>query len=94
MRRHTGWAHISNAILDPVVPLECSEKRWVPDVFGGGNTPTVNTPAAVLNNMPVERRVDALLNKLTMEKFDKLSDQILAISEGRADTHTGHRTHF
>ena len=43
--------------------------------MGGGHTPTSH-PAP--NNSFVERKVKGLLDKLTMEKFDKLSYQILA----------------
>ena len=50
--------------LEPVVPLEVSTNRW-----------TRKPPAD--EEQIVERKVKALLNKLTMEKFDSISDQII-----------------
>ena len=53
------------ANLEPVAPLlEFSAGRW-----------TRKSPAA--SGLHVERKVRALLNKLTMEKFDSISDQII-----------------
>lgn len=54
--------------LEPVAPLQQSENRW--------------DRKAVSNIDPespeiVDRKVKALLNKLTMEKFDSISDQII-----------------
>ena len=51
--------------LEPVAPLEFSANRW-----------TRKTPTDEEQN--VERKVKGLLNKLTMEKFDSISDQIIA----------------
>ena len=50
--------------FEPVAPLEFSANRW-----------TRKTPADEEQN--VERKVKALLNKLTMEKFDSISNQII-----------------
>jgi translation initiation factor 4G len=66
---------ISNmgAPIKPVARLKLSANRWVAGStrrrrFGqDGNHPEV-----------VERKVKALLNKLTMERFDSISDQIIA----------------
>ena len=54
--------------------LEKSENRWVPTL------PGAPAPPASDENSPelVQRKVKALLNKLTVEKFDSISDQILA----------------
>ncbi|KAM6502679.1 hypothetical protein JOM56_002656 [Amanita muscaria] len=54
--------------LEPVAPLQMSENRWDRRSFH--------------NNDPdwpevVDRKVKALLNKLTMENFDSISDQII-----------------
>ena len=51
--------------FEPVAPLEFSANRW-----------TRKTPAAD-EEQNVERKVKGLLNKLTMEKFDSISDQII-----------------
>lgn len=54
--------HAAN--FEPVAPLEFSANRW-----------TRKSP--VDDEQNVERKVKGLLNKLTMEKFDSISDQII-----------------
>jgi translation initiation factor 4G len=69
-----------SGVLDDVKPLEMSENRWVPVSAGPNLTsnftlsgvPSVDSPELV------EKKVKALLNKLTLEKFDSISDQIVA----------------
>ncbi|CAG8593416.1 4525_t:CDS:10, partial [Ambispora leptoticha] len=59
---------------EQVVPLEQSENRWQPPTIAGG------LPKATEDFIPLEvvqRKVKALLNKLTLEKFDSISDQII-----------------
>ena len=66
------------ANLKPVVPLEVSPNRW-----------TRKSPADEVLN--VERNVKALLNDLTMEKFDSTSDLIIEWanrSEAESDART------
>ncbi|KAE9400630.1 hypothetical protein BT96DRAFT_857110 [Gymnopus androsaceus JB14] len=55
--------------LEPVAPLQQSENRW-----------DRRTVSNVDPESPeiVDRKVKGLLNKLTMEKFDSISDQIIA----------------
>ncbi len=55
-----------------VAPLELSANRWAPGVQN-------RRPGAADENSPefVERKVKALLNKLTKEKFESISNQIL-----------------
>ena len=63
------------ANLGPVAPLEASANRWV-------------RGALASEKQKVGRKVKALLNKLTMEKFDSISDQIIEWankSEGEKD---------
>lgn len=62
---------LANA-LEPVAPLEPSANRWTA-------SSTSRKPLAVNEDSPevVERKVKGLLNKLTMEKFDSISDQII-----------------
>ncbi|SPO40905.1 related to TIF4631 - mRNA cap-binding protein (eIF4F), 150K subunit [Pseudozyma flocculosa] len=55
--------------LDQVVPLANSENRWQPQ--GRASTVKPDSPEMV------QRKVKALLNKLTLEKFDSISTQIL-----------------
>lgn len=58
--------------LDPVAPLEVSANRWVASSGPKkGPVPEQNSPDLV------DRKVKALLNKLTMEKFESISDQII-----------------
>lgn len=54
--------------FEPVEPLKVSENRWMLSRRG----PVDADPTEV-----VERKVKSLLNKLTMEKFDSISDQII-----------------
>ena len=86
---HFSSPSLPSAILEPVTPLERSENRWVPEVLGGGHTVTSEAPPAAANAPAVERKVKALLNKLTMEKFEKLSDQILAWANKSEDEKDG-----
>ena len=58
--------HMQN--LDPVVPLQALENRWDRKAIQVDQ----DSPE------PVERKVKCLLNKLTMEKFVSISDQIIA----------------
>ncbi|PSR80080.1 hypothetical protein PHLCEN_2v6810 [Hermanssonia centrifuga] len=59
--------------LEPVAPLELSVNRWTPGSLS-------KKPQAVNEDSPevVDRKVKGLLNKLTTEKFDSISDQIIA----------------
>ena len=54
--------------LDPVAPLQMTENRWDRKAIQAEH----DSPELV------ERKVKGLLNKLTMEKFDSISDQIIA----------------
>jgi len=55
--------------LDQVAPLAFSENRWRPQ---GREKDKMD------HSQVVERKVKSLLNKLTIEKFDSISDQIVA----------------
>ncbi|TFY80693.1 hypothetical protein EWM64_g3314, partial [Hericium alpestre] len=57
--------------LEPVAPLEASANRWVP------TSSKRVAPADQESPEIVDRKVKALLNKLTMERFDSISDQII-----------------
>ncbi|KAH8106471.1 armadillo-type protein [Phellopilus nigrolimitatus] len=66
-------AHAANAMaLEPVTPLEATANRWVP-------VSASRKPVAVDMDAPevVDRKVRSLLNKLTMEKFESISNQII-----------------
>ncbi|KAG1903395.1 armadillo-type protein [Suillus fuscotomentosus] len=57
--------------VEPVAPLESSANRWVPTGTARNGQPDVDSSELV------DRKVKALLNKLTMEKFEMISDQII-----------------
>lgn len=59
--------------LDQIVPLQMSESRWVA-------RPTAQTADGRLAPEAVEKKVKGLLNKLTLEKFESISAQIIAIA--------------
>ncbi|KAG2055486.1 hypothetical protein BDR06DRAFT_1006722 [Suillus hirtellus] len=57
--------------VEPVAPLESSANRWV-------STSTARDGQSDVDSSElVDRKVKALLNKLTMEKFEMISDQII-----------------
>jgi translation initiation factor 4G len=60
--------------IDQVTPLEKSENRWVP--ISDSGTPAVPGEGELVPKEVIIRKVNALLNKLTLEKFDSISQQI------------------
>lgn len=58
--------------LDQVTPLENSENRWVPIAIVAKTKKVEVEPLEV-----IQRKVKALLNKLTVEKFEPISNQII-----------------
>ncbi|KAG9287878.1 hypothetical protein G9A89_017473 [Geosiphon pyriformis] len=60
---------------DQVAPLEQSENRWVPQT--ALIVPSSKSSDEVIPIENVQRRVKGLLNKLTLEKFESISDQII-----------------
>jgi len=69
-----GFSHAQSSMgqsvsLEPVAPLQATANRWDRKIA-----------SAVDPDSPeiVDRKVKGLLNKLTMEKFDSISDQIIA----------------
>ncbi|CAE6521722.1 unnamed protein product [Rhizoctonia solani] len=58
------------ANLEPVAPLERSENRWIA-------TNTLHAPQQTEERQLVDHKVRALLNKLTMDKFDSIAGQII-----------------
>ena len=60
-------------ILEPVAPLEVSANRWTPtSLTKKGQRVDSESPEVV------DKKVRSLLNKLTMERFDSISDQIIS----------------
>ncbi|WFD21042.1 hypothetical protein MCAP1_003297 [Malassezia caprae] len=66
--------------LDQVAPLAYSENRWKPQSLEKDQL----DPALV-----VERKVKSLLNKLTVEKFESISDQIVEYANKSVDETDG-----
>jgi len=69
--------------LADVKPLPISENRWKPpSATKAAESAAVATPSEDNRLSPemVQRKVKAALNKMTPEKFDKISDQILEIT--------------
>ncbi|KAI8636113.1 armadillo-type protein [Parasitella parasitica] len=73
--------------LEQVVPLEKSENRWMPAVVATDGVTANASDKAESENVEmvaqevVIRKVKSLLNKLTLEKFDSISDQILEFAK-------------
>ncbi|CAJ0911919.1 1925_t:CDS:2, partial [Entrophospora sp. SA101] len=63
---------LSSKVLEP---LEQTKDRWVPPTRVIGTTPKASEDQIPMD--VVQRKVKALLNKLTLEKFDIISDQII-----------------
>ncbi|GAA6025757.1 hypothetical protein JCM11491_000343 [Sporobolomyces phaffii] len=78
--QHVAGEGFEDATLGPR-----SATGWAPSVIAGGSA------AAVDSNSPeiVQRKVKALLNKLTLEKFDSISDQILEWANRSIDESDG-----
>ena len=74
-----------------LAPLEKSATGWKPTSLAGPMAPPQHD---ISGNMPpdiVQRKVKAALNKMTPEKFDRISDQILEIA-GQSKNETDGRT--
>ncbi|CAG8528476.1 19478_t:CDS:10, partial [Gigaspora margarita] len=72
-RTSRGGHQMPQVGQDQVTPLELSENRWVPGMIN----PIPRGSDELLQMDIVQRKVKALLNKLTLEKFDSISDQII-----------------
>ena len=72
----------------PVDPLPVNPNRWKPQRAESAlGPPPGAADATKLTPDVVQRKVKSLLNKLTLEKFDKITDQILEIaSQSRTET--------
>jgi translation initiation factor 4G len=57
--------------LEQVAPLEKSENRWVPHA-----KETPQEESELIPQATIIRKVNALLNKITLEKFDSIAEQI------------------
>ncbi|KAK0454526.1 hypothetical protein EV421DRAFT_422018 [Armillaria borealis] len=66
---HGSSAALAQSMMEPVAPLQQSANRWDRRQLGANDPDSPDV---------VDRKVKGLLNKLTMEKFDSISDQIIA----------------
>ncbi|CAA97349.1 translation initiation factor eIF4G [Schizosaccharomyces pombe] len=67
--------------VDQVAPLQLSANRWQPKKLTEKPAETKGEDEeALLPPEVVQRKVKGSLNKMTLEKFDKISDQILEIA--------------
>ncbi|KAK0212418.1 hypothetical protein DFS33DRAFT_25830 [Desarmillaria ectypa] len=69
MGGHGSAAALAQSMLEPVAPLQQTANRWDRRVLSSNDPDSPDV---------VDRKVKGLLNKLTMEKFDSISDQIIA----------------
>ncbi|WFD00206.1 hypothetical protein MYAM1_002954 [Malassezia yamatoensis] len=69
--------------MDQVAPLAYSENRWKPQ------SKDENAKKDADQTLQVERKVKSLLNKLTVEKFESISDQIVAFANQSANETDG-----
>ncbi|KAF9344589.1 hypothetical protein BGX26_004147, partial [Mortierella sp. AD094] len=65
--------------LADIVPLEKTENAWTPNVNASA-TPVVVTADELVDQDVVARKVKGLLNKLTLEMFDRISDKVVDIA--------------
>ncbi|KAI9167359.1 LOW QUALITY PROTEIN: Eukaryotic translation initiation factor 4 gamma [Paramyrothecium foliicola] len=70
-------------------PIAVTASGWKPTSVGRAANPAVSAPTGYLDPELVQRKVKAALNKMTPEKFDKISDQILEISSQSKDESDG-----
>lgn len=76
--KHVSGDGFENATLAPR-----SETGWAPTVAGGAAPSDPNSPEMV------QRKVKALLNKLTLERFESISNQILEWADKSVDETDG-----
>ncbi|PBK74052.1 ARM repeat-containing protein [Armillaria solidipes] len=62
-------ATLAQSMLEPVAPLQPSANRWDRRALGANDPGSPDV---------VDRKVKGLLNKLTMKRFDSISDKIIA----------------
>ncbi|OBZ80737.1 Eukaryotic translation initiation factor 4 gamma, partial [Choanephora cucurbitarum] len=83
---------MNGSSFEPVTPLEKSENRWVPSVIASS---AAQPPAEgeLMSQEYIVRKVNALLNKLTLEKFDTITPQIFEYARQSAKEDDGRSLH-
>ncbi|KAG0338309.1 hypothetical protein BG004_007270 [Podila humilis] len=74
--------------LADIVPLEKTKNAWTPNV-NTNQAITVISQDETLDQEQVARKVKGLLNKLTLEKFDSISDKVIDIANLSANEEDG-----
>ena len=83
-KRDGGSEHTAGHTVQADTNVERAESRWRPSVLIiPADLPAGDSPELV------HRKVTALLNKLTLENFDSISDQILAWADKSANETDG-----
>ncbi|ORE09232.1 ARM repeat-containing protein [Rhizopus microsporus var. microsporus] len=73
--REDGKDSVPSTPVEEVAPLQKSQNRWVPKVQSSETAEAKEEPELISQDM-IKRKVKSLLNKLTLEKFDSISNQI------------------
>ncbi|KAK4052214.1 hypothetical protein OIO90_004436 [Microbotryomycetes sp. JL221] len=81
--RRGGDKHVTGDGFENATLAPRSETGWAPTVVSGAPQLDANSPEMV------QRKVKALLNKLTLERFNSISDQILEWADKSADETDG-----
>ncbi|KAG0240583.1 hypothetical protein BGX31_001834, partial [Mortierella sp. GBA43] len=74
--------------LPDVAPLEKTENAWTPAV-GASQAPVAINADEPISHEVVSRKVKGLLNKLTLEKFESISDKLVDIANMSAKENDG-----
>ena len=72
-----------------IKPIAVSASGWKPTSVGKGAGGAAGTPSGHMDPEMVQRKVKAALNKMTPENFERISDQILAITSQSKDEADG-----
>ncbi|KAF9431889.1 hypothetical protein BGZ76_011570 [Entomortierella beljakovae] len=75
--------------LADIVPLEKTENAWTPNVNANADVATLVAADEVISQETVARKVKGLLNKLTLEKFESISDKVIEIANFSAKESDG-----
>ncbi|KAK4050382.1 hypothetical protein OIV83_003451 [Microbotryomycetes sp. JL201] len=81
--RRGGDKHVTGEGFENATLAPRSETGWVPSVVAGGQTLDSNSLELV------QRKVKALLNKLTLERFESISNQIIEWADKSKDETDG-----
>ncbi|KAF9204654.1 hypothetical protein BGZ59_000938 [Podila verticillata] len=65
--------------IEDIVPLEKTDNAWTPNI-NASKAPVAISAEEPLTQEQVARKVKGLLNKLTLEKFDSISDKVIDIA--------------